>query len=104
MADEIPYTMHDPWPANIQGGRLNSSRNIEEKTPGDRTIDRVLGVQLIDTIAGGKAVVVDQVAVQRGAVGRVRAVRVQTTRGLVGVDTVMIGIGERELPQPCSQL
>jgi len=50
---------------------------------------------LSDTIAGGKAVILDQIAVQRGAVGRGRAARVQTTRGLVGVDTVMIGIGER---------
>ena len=48
-----------------------------------------------DTIAGGKVVVVDQIAVQRGTVGRGRLARVQTTRGLVDVDIVMIGIGER---------
>ena len=42
-----------------------------------------------------KAVVVYQVAVQRGAEGRVQAVRVQTTRGLEGADTVMKGIGGR---------
>ena len=76
------------------------------------TIDQVLGVQLFDTIVGEKPVVVDQAVLQKDVVGggcavkvpttkgrraekRVRAARVQTTRGLVGVDIVMIGIGER---------